>query len=82
MRASKIRHTPATANNGTVEEHLWEAIASHRRNWEERLSIFLLAYRASAHDITGFVLTSLVFGRDLWLTCDLLFGANPAKKYP
>jgi hypothetical protein len=30
----------------TVEEHLRKVIASHQRDWDENLSLFLLAYRA------------------------------------
>jgi transposase InsO family protein len=37
----------------TIEEHLWKVVASHQRDWDERLFLFLLAYRASTHDTTG-----------------------------
>jgi hypothetical protein len=30
-----------------VEEHLVKVIASHQKDWDARLSVFLLAYRAS-----------------------------------
>jgi hypothetical protein len=34
------------------------------------------------HDTTGLTLASLVFGRELRLPCDLLFGAPPDKERP
>jgi hypothetical protein len=66
----------------TVEEHLWKIVASHQRNWDERLPLFLLAYRASIHNTTGLTPASLVFGRELRLPCDLLFGAPTDKERP
>jgi transposase InsO family protein len=61
----------------TIEEHLREVVASHQRDWDARLPIFLFAYRASTHDTTGFTPASLVFRRELRLPCDLLFGTPP-----
>jgi hypothetical protein len=46
-------------------EHLRKAVAYHQRNWDERIPLFLLAYRASTHDNTGSTPASLVFGREL-----------------
>jgi hypothetical protein len=64
----------------TVEEHLWKVIASHQRDWDTRLPIFLLAYRASAHDTTGLNSASLLFGRELRLPWNLVFGASPRQR--
>jgi hypothetical protein len=36
----------------TVEEHL-KVIASHHRDWDARLPIFLLGHRASTYDTTA-----------------------------
>jgi hypothetical protein len=66
----------------TIEEHLRKVVTSHQRDWDERLHLFLLAYRASTHDTTGLTPASLVFGRELRLPCDLLFGVPPDKKRP
>jgi hypothetical protein len=38
----------------TIEEHLRKVVASHQRDWGERLPLFLLAYRPSTRDTTGF----------------------------
>jgi hypothetical protein len=68
--------------NKTIEEHLGKVVASHQRNWDERLHLFLLAYRASTHDTMGLTPASLVFGRELRLPCDLLCGVPPNKERP
>jgi hypothetical protein len=45
-----------------------------------RLLTFLLAYRAPTNDTTGLTPASLVFGRELQLSCNLLSGACPNKE--
>jgi hypothetical protein len=42
--------------------------------------IFLLAYRASTHETNGVTHASTVFGRELRLPCDLMFGAPSDKE--
>jgi hypothetical protein len=46
----------------TMEEHLRKVVVTHKRDWDERLPLFLLAYRASTHDTTGLTPASLVSG--------------------
>jgi hypothetical protein len=48
----------------TIEEHLRKVVSTHQRDWDERLPLFLLAYRASTHDITGMTPANMVFGRE------------------
>ncbi|GFS68355.1 retrovirus-related Pol polyprotein from transposon 297 [Trichonephila clavipes] len=40
-------------------------------------SSFLLAYRSAVHETTGYSPSQMLFGRDLRLPCDLLFGRPP-----
>jgi hypothetical protein len=47
----------------TIEEHLRKVVSTYQRDWDERLPIFLLAYRASTHDTTGMTPANMVFGR-------------------
>jgi hypothetical protein len=68
--------------NKTIEKHLRKVVASHQRNWDERLHLFLLEYRVSIHDTMGLTPASLVFGQELRLPCDLLFGVPPSKERP
>jgi hypothetical protein len=63
----------------TVEEHLRKVVATNQRDWNERLHIFLLAYRALTKTTTGMTSANMVFGRELHLSCDLFF-STPADK--
>jgi hypothetical protein len=45
----------------TVKEHLRKVVASHQSDWDEKLPLFLLAYRVSTHDSTGSTPASQVF---------------------
>jgi hypothetical protein len=60
-----------------VEEHLQKVVTLHHRDWDIRLPIFLIAYRASTHDTMCLTPASLAFERELGLPCDLLFEAPP-----
>jgi hypothetical protein len=66
----------------TAEEHLQKVVTSHQKDWGAGLPIFLLAYRTSTHDTTGFNPASLVFGRELRPPCGPLFGAPPDEEQP
>ena len=57
-----------------------KAVYTHQRDWDERLPIFVLAYRASNHETTGVTPGNMVFGRELRLSCDLMFGAPLDKE--
>jgi hypothetical protein len=63
-----------------VEEHLKTVDLAHQIHWDERLPIFLLPYRSSTHDTTGTTPASVVFGMELCLPCELLFGAVPDQE--
>jgi hypothetical protein len=64
----------------TAEEHLRKVVSTHQRDWDERLPIFLLAYRESTHETTGMTPANMVFGSELRLPCDFLFGAPTDKE--
>jgi hypothetical protein len=66
----------------TADVHIGKVVASHQGDWDEGLPLFLLTYRASTHDTTGLTPARLVFGRELRLPFDLLFGATPNKEGP
>jgi hypothetical protein len=54
--------------------------STYQTDGNDRLPIFLLAYRASTHETTGMTPANVVFGKELRLPCDLLFGAPPDKE--
>jgi hypothetical protein len=63
-----------------AEERLQKVVSTHQRDWDERLPIFLLVSRATTLETTGMTPDNMVFGRELRLPCDLLFGAPPHKE--
>jgi hypothetical protein len=63
-----------------VEKHLQKFAVSRQRDYDMRLPIFLLAYRASTHDTMSLTPANLVFGREFHFSCDLLFRAPTDKK--
>lgn len=60
--------------NRTVLNHLSIFVSKNQKDWDQKLSLFLLAYRSAVHEATGYTPAQLLFGRDLRLPCDLLFG--------
>jgi hypothetical protein len=85
---SKTRTTPLQPHSDgmleryikTIEEHQRKVFASHQRDWDDILPLFILAYWQSTHNTTGWTPATLVFGRELRLPCDLLFGVPPDKE--
>jgi transposase InsO family protein len=52
----------------TIEKHLRKVVSSNQRDWDERMLLFLLAYRASTHETTSVTPANMVFGRELCLS--------------
>jgi transposase InsO family protein len=65
-----------------IEDHLQKVVASHQRDSDDRLLLFLLAYMASTHDTTGLTPGSLVFGREPRLPWAYYFGYSQTRKDP
>jgi Integrase core domain. len=87
MGVSKTKTPLHLKSNGMVErytrttkEHLRKVVSTHQRDWDERLPIFWLTYRASTHETTGVTPASMVLGQELCLPCDLTFRAPPDKE--
>jgi len=62
--------------NRTINNYLAKVVADHQRDWDQYLSLFLLAYRSSVHESTGETPNNVIFGRELRLPCDMLFGCH------
>ncbi|XP_063907405.1 uncharacterized protein K02A2.6-like [Zophobas morio] len=60
--------------NRTMEQHLSKVVEEDQRDWDQHLPLFLLAYRAAIHDTTGQTPAHVLFGKELRLPCDLVFG--------
>jgi hypothetical protein len=71
LGVSKTRTTPLHPQSDgmveryikTIEEHLRKVVATHQKDWDEGLPLFLLAYRASTHDTTGLTPADLGFSK-------------------
>ena len=61
--------------NRTIEEHLSKVVAEYEKEWDQNLPLILLAYRSAVHDTRGQTPARIVFGRELRLPCDILFGS-------
>lgn len=60
--------------NKTIEDHLSKVVEGHQQDWDQYLPLFLMAYRSAVHDTTGMTPAMVLFGRELRLPCDILFG--------
>jgi hypothetical protein len=49
-------------NKKAAEENLRKVVLKHQRDWDQRLHLFMLAYRVSTQEITGMAIASMVIG--------------------
>jgi hypothetical protein len=49
----------------TIEKHLQKVVTCQHIDWDEKLTLFLLAYRASTYDTTRLTAASIAFGGKL-----------------
>lgn len=63
--------------NRTIEEMLSKVIGKNQRDWEKLLPMVMWAYRSSVHETTGESPAMMMFGRELDLPIDLLYGKPP-----
>ena len=61
--------------NRTMEEHLSKVVPEHQKDWDRYLPLLLLVYCSAVHGTTGQTPARIVFGRELRLPCDILFGS-------
>ncbi|GFW15557.1 retrovirus-related Pol polyprotein from transposon 412 [Trichonephila clavipes] len=52
-------------------------VSKNQQDWDQKVPLFLLAYRSAVHETTGYSPSQMLFGRDLRLPCDLLFDRPP-----
>jgi hypothetical protein len=61
-------------SNRTIESMLSKYVSQNQRDWDEHLPMLMLAYRSTVHESTGYTPNYLMFGRELNLPIDLVFG--------
>ena len=63
--------------NRTLEAMLSKFISQHQKHWDVHLPKVMMAYRSSDHASTKFPPFRLMFGRDVRLPLDVMFGRTP-----
>ena len=60
--------------NGTIEDMLSKVVSKNQRDWDQYLPFLMLAYRSSIHETLGETSNFMMFGREVSMPVDLLFG--------
>ena len=91
LEIHKVRSSPYTpSTNGCVERFhrtlnsmLAKVITDNQRDWDDRLSAVMAAYRSARHESTGFSPNFLVFGHENRAPIDLILGPilEESEKY-
>jgi len=63
--------------NSTLLNMLNKHVASDQRNWDVEIPYVMMAYRCSVNETTGFSPAMLMFGHELRLPLDVVFGECP-----
>ncbi|XP_059223137.1 uncharacterized protein LOC131996950 [Stomoxys calcitrans] len=63
--------------NRTLEEHLRKVVDKGQKDWDMHIPKFLLSYRSAVHDSTSQTPAKILFGSELKLHGDLIFGGKP-----
>lgn len=88
MSIKKTRTTPLHPQsdgmverfNRTLENFLAKVVSSNQLTWDEHIPMFLLAYRCSIHESTGKSPCEMLFGSNVRMPSELLFGSPPSPK--
>ena len=68
--------------NRTLKSMLSLFIHENQRDWDRHLPLLLMAYRSAVHETTGCTPSEMMFGRELRLPVDLLYGCPGADERP
>ena len=66
--------------NGTIDDMLSKVISKNQKDWDTFLPFLMLAYRSSLHDTLGESPNTMMFGREVLMPVDLLFGKTSQLK--
>ncbi|GFW48863.1 retrovirus-related Pol polyprotein from transposon 412 [Trichonephila clavipes] len=56
--------------NRTILNNLSLMVSKNQQDWDQKVPLFLLAYRSAVHETTGYSPSQMLFGRDLRLPPD------------
>jgi hypothetical protein len=68
--------------NRTLENQLAIFVEQNQRDWDRWIPFLLMAYRSSIHESTKQTPACLMFGREVKLPIDLLYGRPPEPVLP
>ena len=66
--------------NRTLENQLAIFVEHHQKVWDDHVPLLMMSYRSDLHESTKQTLAKLMFGREVNLPLDLLFGRPPNEK--
>ncbi|ROI38975.1 hypothetical protein DPX16_1681 [Anabarilius grahami] len=55
----------------------WSGCRQHQRDWDQHLPLVLWAYRTAVQELSQCTPAALIFGRELRMPLDLVFGSPP-----
>lgn len=64
--------------NRTLEEGLSIFVNENYTDWDKQIPLFMMAYRTAVHEETKVTPSQMMFGREIRVPIDLLFG-NPKE---
>ena len=68
--------------NRTLLDMLSATVGSHPSNWEHNIRKVCLAYKSSVHSSTGYSPFFLMFGQQVKLPVDLMYGTGEVAEVP
>ena len=67
--------------NKTLESHLRMFVSEHQDDWDQYIPLVMMAYRSAVHETTGRTPASIIFGKELRLPSDLVFGSPMSEEF-
>lgn len=66
--------------NRTLQDMLAKYVSDHQRDWDVHLPLVMMAYRSSVHASTQYTPHYLLFGHEIRLPVDVMYGRQPHHK--
>ena len=63
--------------NRTLEHQIAMFVNDNQKDWDQHISLLLMAYRTATHESTGLTPAKMMMGRELRVPLDLLMGTPP-----
>ena len=66
--------------NRTIQDMLAKYVAEHQRDWDVHLPIVMMVYRSNVHSSTQYTPHYLLFGHEVRLPLDVMYGREPHQR--